>query len=66
MNLQGAIYTPGAFLDISGGAGASSATCSWYIANTISLTGSGTATNSDCASYGYSWGSSKGTIALVQ
>lgn len=66
MNLQGAIYTPGATLNISGAAGASTATCSWFIANTITMVGSGYATDADCASYGYSWGKSKGTLALIE
>lgn len=53
--LQGAVYTPGADLNISGGAGTSSATCILLDANSITMTGSGYATSSQCANYGYSW-----------
>jgi hypothetical protein len=53
LTLAGAIYTPGALLDISGAAGSSSGTCSVLIANTITMTGSGYASSKDCSGYGY-------------
>ncbi len=66
MTLQGAVYAPGAALSISGTSALGSTTCSWFIANTISMTGSGTASDANCSAYGYTWGSSKGTLALVE
>ncbi len=55
MTIQGAVYMPGALLDISGAAGTTSATCSVFVANTITMTGSGYATDQDCSTYGYAW-----------
>lgn len=66
MTIQGAVYTPAAVLNMSGAAGTASTTCTWFVANTITMTGSGYASDSNCATYGYDWGSSKGTLALVQ
>lgn len=69
LTVQGAFYAPGAVLDISGGAGSSSETCSVLIANTITMTGSGYATDTDCSSYGYGWTTSGPTpngVTLVE
>ena len=54
LNVQGAIYLPGAALSISGGAG-SSVTCAVFVANTITMSGSGYATDNSCGQYGYGW-----------
>ena len=58
LNLQGAIYLPGAELNVSGGAGTSSAACALIVANTIAMSGSGYASSSKCSTYGYNWTSS--------
>lgn len=58
LSIQGAFYAPGAELNISGGAGTSTDTCSSYVANTITMSGSGYATNSSCTKYGYGWAAS--------
>ena len=55
ITLQGALYSPGAALSISGNGVSGSATCSVYIANTITLSGNAGASDNKCANDGYAW-----------
>ena len=69
LSVQGAVYTPGAALDISGGAGTSSATCLFLVAASLTLTGSGNASNTNCTNYGYTWAGNASTpngVTLVE
>jgi hypothetical protein len=68
LNLQGAVYMPNGALNISGGAGSSSSTCAVFVANTITMTGSGYASSKNCTTYGYGWAANPTPtgISLVQ
>jgi Flp pilus assembly protein TadG len=68
LNLQGAVYMPNGALSISGGAGSASSTCAVFVANTITMTGSGYASSKNCTTYGYGWAANPTPtgISLVQ